>query len=123
MWKSARFSQGLPSQSRSRSSSARRQRRGGGAVVGVLLVCLLGVRRRLLLRWWLLRLHRGPYLLRRLRQLRLIRSPSDAELDSGEAWLTIRPGIISLVTDSALAQLASPEIENSEDQPSAEESN
>ncbi|MEB3733962.1 DUF4194 domain-containing protein [Halopseudomonas pachastrellae] len=62
-------------------------------------------------------------LLRRLRQLRLIRSPSDAELDSGEAWLTIRPGIISLVTDSALAQLASPEIENPEDQPSAEENN
>lgn len=48
-------------------------------------------------------------LLRRLRQLRLIRSPSDAALDEGEAWLTIRPGIISLVTDSALAQLANPE--------------
>jgi len=45
-------------------------------------------------------------LLRRLRQLRLIRSPSDAELDNGEAWLTIRPGIISLVTDSVLSQLS-----------------
>lgn len=45
-------------------------------------------------------------LLRRLRQLRLIRSPGDAELDNGEAWLTIRPGIISLVTDSVLNQLS-----------------
>ena len=25
--------------------------------------------------------------------------------DEGETWLTIRPGIISLVTDSALSQL------------------
>jgi len=68
-------------------------------------------------------------LLRRLRQLRLIRSPSDAALDEGEAWLTIRPGIISLVTDSALAQLASADAdadadadENDDLQP-AEESN
>jgi len=44
-------------------------------------------------------------LLRRLRQLRLIRSTSDADPLDGEGWLTIRPGIISLVTDSALAQL------------------
>ena len=44
-------------------------------------------------------------LLRRLRQLRLIRSPTDMGSDEGETWLTIRPGIISLVTDSALSQL------------------
>ena len=46
-------------------------------------------------------------LLRRMRQLRLIRSPADSGPDS-EAWLTIRPGILSLVTDSALSQLANP---------------
>jgi hypothetical protein len=45
-------------------------------------------------------------LFRRLRQLRLIRSASDDDLDEGEAWLTIRPGITSLVTDTVLAQLA-----------------
>ena len=44
-------------------------------------------------------------LLRRLRQLRLIRSTSDADPLDGEGWLTLRPGIISLVTDSAMAQL------------------
>ncbi|WP_304639478.1 DUF4194 domain-containing protein [Pseudomonas sp.] len=44
-------------------------------------------------------------LLRRLRQLRLIRSPADMGVEEGETWLTIRPGIISLVTDSALSQL------------------
>lgn len=44
-------------------------------------------------------------LLRRLRRLRLIRSTSDADPLDGEGWLTIRPGIVSLVTDSALAQL------------------
>ena len=60
-------------------------------------------------------------LLRRLRQLRLIRSPSDAALDEGEAWLTIRPGIISLVTDSALAQLANPDPDENADRQSAEE--
>ncbi len=46
-------------------------------------------------------------LLRRLRQLRLIRSPADMGGEEGETWLTIRPGIISLVTDSALSQLGS----------------
>lgn len=45
-------------------------------------------------------------LFRRLRQLRLIRTASDDSLDEAEAWLTIRPGIISLVTDTVLAQLA-----------------
>ncbi|MFA5678043.1 MAG: DUF4194 domain-containing protein [Pseudomonas sp.] len=44
-------------------------------------------------------------LLRRLRQLRLIRSTSDADPLDDEGWLTIRPGIISLITDSALTQL------------------
>lgn len=48
-------------------------------------------------------------LLRRLRQLRLIRSSSDADPLDDEGWLTIRPGIVSLVTDSALAQLAGDE--------------
>ncbi|RHW19966.1 DUF4194 domain-containing protein [Pseudomonas jilinensis] len=47
-------------------------------------------------------------LLRRLRQLRLIRSPGDNSSEE-DAWLLIRPGILSLVTDSALNQLASPE--------------
>lgn len=46
-------------------------------------------------------------LLRRMRQLRLIRSPADSGQDS-EAWLSIRPGILSLVTDTALSQLAGP---------------
>ena len=46
-------------------------------------------------------------LLRRMRQLRLIRSPGgDGTLEDGEGWLIIRPGIISLVTDTALNQLA-----------------
>lgn len=44
-------------------------------------------------------------LLRRMRQLRLIRSSSDAGMDD-ESWVTIRPGILSLVTDTALSQLA-----------------
>ncbi|MEJ6654909.1 MAG: DUF4194 domain-containing protein [Pseudomonas sp.] len=44
-------------------------------------------------------------LLRRMRQLRLIRSSSDAGTDD-ESWVTIRPGILSLVTDTALSQLA-----------------
>ena len=48
-------------------------------------------------------------LLRRLRQLRLVRSSSDADPLDGEGWLTIRPGIISPVTDSALAQLTGDE--------------
>lgn len=44
-------------------------------------------------------------LLRRMRQLRLIRNPADSGAEA-EAWLTIRPGILSLVTDTALSQLA-----------------
>src|SRR5690554_2860963 len=59
-------------------------------------------------------------LLRRLRQLRLIRSPAEMDTDSEEAWLTIRPGIISLVTDTALAQLAPQAAEQPEDQPEYE---
>lgn len=47
----------------------------------------------------------------RLRQLRLIRSAGDEVLDDSESWLTIRPDITSIVTDSALAQLAGPETE------------
>ena len=43
-------------------------------------------------------------LLRRMRQLRLIRSSSDAGMDD-ESGGTIRPGILSLVTDTALSQL------------------
>lgn len=45
----------------------------------------------------------------RLRQLRLIRSAGDEALDDRESWLTLRPDITSLVTDSALEQLAGPE--------------
>ncbi|MGV3591873.1 MAG: DUF4194 domain-containing protein [Gammaproteobacteria bacterium] len=44
-------------------------------------------------------------LFRRLRQLRLIRGAGDAALDDAEAWLTVRPDITSLVTDTVLAQL------------------
>lgn len=54
-------------------------------------------------------------LLRRMRQLRLIRSSSDAGVDD-ESWLIIRPGILSLVTDTALSQLAgSPADETTEE--------
>ncbi len=44
-----------------------------------------------------------------LRQLRLIRSAGDEALVDAEAWLTIRPDICSMVTDSVLAQLTAPE--------------
>jgi len=44
-------------------------------------------------------------LFRRLRQLRLIRGAADAALEDGEAWLTIRPDIMSIVTGAILAQL------------------
>ncbi|MGD8177052.1 DUF4194 domain-containing protein [Marinimicrobium sp. ARAG 43.8] len=43
-------------------------------------------------------------LFRRMRQLRLIRS-GDASLEESESWLTIRPDITSLVTDTVLSQL------------------
>lgn len=46
-------------------------------------------------------------LFRRLRQLRLIRSSNDDEIEDTEAWLTIRPGITSYVTATALEQLSS----------------
>lgn len=46
-------------------------------------------------------------LFRKLRQLRLLRSAGDDTLEDGEAWITIRPGITSLVTDAVLSQLAS----------------
>jgi hypothetical protein len=45
-------------------------------------------------------------LFRRLRQLRLVRMASDNAIDDSEAWLTIRPGITHLVTDTALSLLA-----------------
>lgn len=45
----------------------------------------------------------------RLRQMRLIRSAGDEALEDGESWLTIRPDITSLVTDSVLAQLVGAE--------------
>lgn len=44
-------------------------------------------------------------LFRRLRQLRLIRSAGDGNLEDSESWLIIRPDITSLVTDTVLAQL------------------
>ncbi|QJX01950.1 DUF4194 domain-containing protein [Alcanivorax sp. IO_7] len=52
-------------------------------------------------------------LFRRMRQLRLIRGAGDAGLEDGEAWLTIRPDITSLVTDAVLATL----IEREDEQP------
>ena len=52
-------------------------------------------------------------LFRRMHQLRLIRGAGDAGLEDGEAWLTIRPDITSLVTDAVLATL----IEREDDQP------
>lgn len=54
-------------------------------------------------------------LLRRMRQLRLLRSPGDGALEDGESWLIIRPGIISLVTDTALNQLAGGVVLDDED--------
>lgn len=45
-------------------------------------------------------------LFRRLRQLRLIRSSGDEEIEDSETWITIRPGITSYVTAMALAQLS-----------------
>lgn len=42
---------------------------------------------------------------RRLRQLRVIRSAGDETAEDNESWLTIRPDITSLVTDSVLAEL------------------
>ena len=44
-------------------------------------------------------------LFRRMRQLRLIRSDGDNSLEDNETWLTIRPDITSLVTDTVLSQL------------------
>ena len=44
-------------------------------------------------------------LFRRMRQLRLIRSASDGNLEDSESWLIIRPDITSLVTDTVLSQL------------------
>ena len=40
-----------------------------------------------------------------MRQLRLIRSDGDNSLEDNETWLTIRPDITSLVTDTVLSQL------------------
>lgn len=44
-------------------------------------------------------------LFRRLRQMRLIRGGSEAAVDDAEAWVTIRPDIMGIVTDTVLAQL------------------
>lgn len=44
-------------------------------------------------------------LFRRLRQLRLISFQSEEELENGEAWLRIRPMIVSFVNDDVLAVL------------------
>lgn len=57
-------------------------------------------------------------LLRRMRQLRLIRSAGDAAPEDAAGWLIIRPGITSLVTDEVLAQLladAPPPVSPNED--------
>lgn len=45
-------------------------------------------------------------LFRRLRQLRLIRSSGDEEIEDTETWITIRPGITSFVTATVLSQLS-----------------
>ncbi|MDX1695538.1 MAG: DUF4194 domain-containing protein, partial [Ketobacteraceae bacterium] len=58
-------------------------------------------------------------LFRRLRQLRLIQFSVDAELDSGDAWLRIRPTITSFVNETVLNQINTPE-EDSADSMSAE---
>ena len=44
-------------------------------------------------------------LFRQLRQLRLIRMASDADLQQGDSWLLIRPMILTLVNEDALAPL------------------
>jgi len=51
-------------------------------------------------------LNERKQLLKRLRQLRLIHFRSEEELDSGEAWLRIRPMIVSFVNDDVLQSLA-----------------
>ncbi len=61
-------------------------------------------------------------LFRRLRQLRLIRSGADDDFDHSEAWLSIRPDITGLVSDSVLANLigddeAATSDSNGEEQP------
>jgi len=60
-------------------------------------------------------------LLKRLRQLRLIHFRSEEELDSGEAWLRIRPMIVSFVNDDVLAALGGePDDVNEEEKVSEE---
>lgn len=44
-------------------------------------------------------------LFRRMRQLRLIQFSDDESLDTGEAWIRIRPTILSLVNDEVLEAL------------------
>lgn len=45
-------------------------------------------------------------LYRRLRQLRLVQIAQDADLDTADAWLRIRPTITSFVSEAVLTQLA-----------------
>lgn len=44
-------------------------------------------------------------LFRKLRQMRLIQFTDDESLDAGEAWIRIRPMILSLVNDDVLGEL------------------
>ncbi|MDO8861239.1 DUF4194 domain-containing protein [Haliea sp. E1-2-M8] len=60
-------------------------------------------------------------LFRRLRQLRLIRYAGDEALEDSESWLTIRPDITSLVSDTVLAELADAGEPASNDTPSSDE--
>jgi dsDNA-binding SOS-regulon protein len=60
-------------------------------------------------------------LFRRLRQLRIIRYAGDEALEDSESWLTIRPDITSLVSDTVLAELADAGEPASNDAPSPEE--
>lgn len=60
-------------------------------------------------------------LFRRLRQLRLIRYAGDESLEDSESWLTVRPDITSLVSDTVLAELADAGEPASNETPSPQE--
>lgn len=49
-------------------------------------------------------------LFRQLRQLRIVRMATDADLQQGDSWLLIRPMILTLVNEDALVPLNSGEI-------------
>ena len=55
-------------------------------------------------------------LFRKLRQLRLIQFTDDESLDTGEAWIRIRPTIVSLVNDEVLESLAGLVADESEEE-------